>query len=61
MGVLTNCHQRPLDTSFCNGSEHSGTAWMEFVLGKVARAETANASFTGLAIADYAGFRKLGP
>jgi hypothetical protein len=61
IGVLTNCDQKPPDTSFCNNSQYSGTAWMESVLNKVVRAEATNASYTGLAIEDYAGFKKLGP
>jgi len=61
IGVLTNCHQKPPDTSFCNGSQNSGTTYMESVLGMVVSAENVNPSFTGLAIEDYAGFRQLGP
>jgi len=62
IGVLNNCHQKPAQTSFCNGSQqHSGTAWMETVLGKVVQAENGNAAFAGLAIEDYAGFKSLGP
>jgi hypothetical protein len=61
IGVLTNCHQKPPDTSFCNDSQHSGTKWMESVLRRVGRVETTNPSYTGLAIEDYAGFRALGP
>ncbi|HEY3639015.1 MAG TPA: hypothetical protein VGK90_12775 [Rhizomicrobium sp.] len=61
IGALTNCNQKPADTSFCNDSKHSGTAWMESVLGKVVRTESPNISFSGLAIEDYAGFKVLGP
>lgn len=61
IGVLTTCGQRPVDTSFCNGTSHSGTAYMETTLQTVAAAEAPNASFTGLAIEDYAGLRLLGP
>jgi hypothetical protein len=60
IGVLTNCDQKPPDTSFCNDGRHSGTAWMESVLNNVVGTESANASYTGLAIEDYAGFRRLG-
>jgi hypothetical protein len=61
IGVLTNCNQKPPETSFCNDSHHSGTARMESVLDNIVGAESANASFTGLAIEDYAGFKALGP
>ncbi len=61
IGVLTTCGQTPADTSFCNTSPHTGTAWMETVLGMVRKAEAPNASFAGLAIEDYAGFSVLGP
>jgi hypothetical protein len=59
--VTFNFTEKAPQTSFCNSSRHSGTAWMESFLDKVVRAEAANASFTGLAIEDYAGFRTLGP
>lgn len=61
IGVLTSCGQVPADTSFCNHTSHSGTAWMETVLGNVRRVEAPNASFSGLAIEDYTGFSTLGP
>jgi hypothetical protein len=61
IGVLTNCKQKPADTSFCNDGPHNGTAWMESVLDKVVGVKSANPSYTGLAIEDYAGFRRLGP
>lgn len=61
VAVLTTCGQKPADTSFCHSGAHAGTAWMETVLGAVTSAEAANPSFAGLAIEDYAGFRRLGP
>ncbi|HEY1612972.1 MAG TPA: hypothetical protein VGF97_04650 [Rhizomicrobium sp.] len=61
IGVLTNCDEKPPDTSFCNKSRHSGTKYMESVLGKVTAAESTNVSYSGLAIEDYAGFQQLGP
>lgn len=60
IGVLTNCHQKPPDISFCNNGQHSGTKYMESVLHRVDSVESPNVSFTGFAIEDYAGFRKLG-
>lgn len=61
IGVLTNCHEKPPDISFCNDSRHSGTKYMESVLGAVDSVESPNMSFNGFAIEDYAGFRRLGP
>jgi hypothetical protein len=61
IGVLATCNQVPADTSFCNSGQHSGTAWMEQVLGQVRKAEAPNPSFAGLAIEDYAAFVTLAP
>jgi hypothetical protein len=61
IGVLTTCNQVPQNTSFCNTTSHSGTAYMERVLGQVRKAEAPNAAFAGFAIEDYAGFSVLGP
>ncbi|MGC9947444.1 MAG: hypothetical protein ABSF64_13845 [Bryobacteraceae bacterium] len=61
IGVLTTCGQNPADQSFCNTSPHTGTAYMESVLGMVRKAEAGNAAFVGFAIEDYAGFSVLGP
>ncbi len=61
IGVLTNCNEKPPDISFCNDGPHSGTEWMERALRRIDAIESPNASFTGFAIEDYAGFRKLGP
>jgi hypothetical protein len=60
IGVLTTCGQIPADTSFCNATSHSGTAWMESVLRVVTEIERPHSSFTGAAIEDYAGFSTLG-
>ena len=61
IGVLTTCDEHPQNQSFCNTSAHSGTAYMEKVLGAVRKAEAPNAAFVGFAIEDYAGFSILGP
>lgn len=61
IGVLTTCDQNPADTSFCNTSSHTGTAWMETVMGMVRNVEAPNPAFAGFAIEDYAGFSILGP
>lgn len=61
IGVLTSCGQVPQNTSFCNTTLNSGTAFMEGVLGRVGRAEASNVAFAGFAIEDYAGFSVLGP
>lgn len=61
VGVLTTCGQVPQNTSFCNTTAQSGTAYMERVLGAVRKAEAPNAAFAGLAIEDYAGFSILAP
>jgi|HubBroStandDraft_4_1064222.scaffolds.fasta_scaffold00010_13 hypothetical protein len=61
IGALTSCHQHPPQTSYCNSTTSSGTAYMEAQLANVASVEASNASFTGLAIEDYTGFRKLKP
>jgi hypothetical protein len=61
IGVLTSCNQVPQNTSFCNTTAHSGTAYMERALGLVRNAVAPNAAFAGFAIEDYAGFSILGP
>jgi hypothetical protein len=61
IGVLTNCHEKPADISFCNDTKQSGTKYMEAALRDVDKVESPNAAFTGFAIEDYAGFRRLGP
>jgi hypothetical protein len=61
IGALTSCHQHPSQTSYCNSTSGSGTAYMEAQLANVASVEASNASFAGLAIEDYTGFRKLKP
>jgi hypothetical protein len=61
IGALTSCHEHPAQTSYCNSTGNSGTTYMEAQLAKVARVEASHASFAGLAIEDYAGFRKLKP
>jgi len=61
IGALASCHQHPAQTSYCNSTANSGTAYMEAQLANVASVEASNASFTGLAIEDYTGFRKLKP
>lgn len=59
IGALASCHQHPPQTSYCNSSASSGTAYMEAQLANVASVEASNASFIGLAIEDYTGFREL--
>ena len=61
IGVLSSCNQVPQNTSFCNTTAHSGTAYMERALGLVRKAVAVNAAFAGYAIEDYAGFSILGP
>jgi hypothetical protein len=61
IGALTSCHQHPQQTSYCNSTNSSGKAYMEAQLADVASVEASNASFAGLAIEDYTGFRKLKP
>jgi hypothetical protein len=61
VGVLTTCKSVPQNTSFCNTTAHSGTDYMEKVLGQVRKAEAPNPAFVGFAIEDYAGFSVLGP
>ncbi|HET6274669.1 MAG TPA: hypothetical protein VFE16_01860 [Candidatus Cybelea sp.] len=61
IGALTSCHEHPPQTSYCNSTRDSGMAYMEAQLANVASVEGANASFAGLAIEDYTGFRKLKP
>lgn len=61
IGALTSCHEHPAQTSYCNSTGNSGTAYMEAQLANVATVEASHASFTGLAIEDYTGFRKLKP
>ena len=61
IGVLTTCNQNPANQSFCNNGAHTGTAYMESILGLVRKAESPDPAFAGLAIEDYAGFSILGP
>jgi len=61
VGALVSCHSHPPETSYCNPTPRSGTAYMEAQLANVASVEAAYASFTGLAIEDYTGFSKLKP
>lgn len=61
IGALTSCRQHPAETSYCNPTKRSGTAYMERQLADLASAEASNPAFTGLAIEDYAAFRKLKP
>lgn len=61
IGILTSCNQAPQNTSFCNTTARSGTAYMEKTLGLVRQAAAPNAAFAGFAIEDYAGFSALGP
>ena len=61
IGALTSCHSHPPETSYCNATPRSGMAYMEAQLANVASVEASNASFAGLAIEDYTGFRKLKP
>lgn len=61
IGALTSCHEHPPQTSYCNPTTKSGMAYMQAQLANVASVEASNASFSGLAIEDYIGFRKLKP
>ena len=61
IGALTSCRQHPPETSYCNSTPRSGTAYMETQLANVASVEASNASFGGLAVEDYAAFSKLKP
>ncbi len=61
IGVIATCGQNPSDQSFCNTSPHTGTAYMESILGLVRQAEAPNPAYAGLAIEDYAAFSILGP
>ena len=61
IGALASCHEHPAQTSYCNSTASSGTAYMESQLANVASVEASNVSFTGLAIEDYTAFRKLEP
>jgi hypothetical protein len=61
IGALTSCRQHPPETSYCNSTPRSGTAYMETQLANVASVEASHASFGGLAVEDYAAFSKLKP